>query len=305
MTDDQLLLDFLSRRDELAFESIVQRYGPMVFRICLDILGDREDAQDAFQATFVVLIRQAGSIRERGSLGRWLYEVAARISRRERRRVWKIRSQERQALEMEAPAPPDSDPADRELKPILHDEIQSLPSRLRDPIVLCYFEGLTVEDAARSMQCPLGTIKSRLRKGRELLRARLNRRGLSASALLFLMFSMTEEVSAEIPRSLLDSTVKASFAGVGGSNLSWKVAAMVLAEEGRKFSFRFTTSLSLFIALLVMTTLLIATRTVLGRIPSKDVPTLPIIAPGTPMDHRAELVLPVREIGLPDHCRLR
>ena len=174
MTDEQLLVDFLSHRDGSAFEGLVRRYGPMVFRVCRDVLGDPEDAEDAFQATFLVLLRQAGSIRERSSIGRWLYEVACRISRRERRRVARLRFQERQAPAMDAAAPPDDDPADRELKPILHDEIRRLPAKLRDPILLCYFEGLTVEDAARRLCCPVGTLKSRLVKGRELLRVAID-----------------------------------------------------------------------------------------------------------------------------------
>ena len=165
MTDERLLTDFLAHRDDSAFEGLVRRHGPMVYRACRDILGEPEDAEDAFQATFLVLMRRAGSIRERGALGRWLYEVACRISRRERKRLARLGSQERQAPEMEASAPPDSDPADREFKPILHEEIGRLPSKLREAIVLCYFEGLTVEDAARRLGCPAGTLKSRLAKG--------------------------------------------------------------------------------------------------------------------------------------------
>jgi RNA polymerase sigma factor (sigma-70 family) len=234
MTDEQLLVDFLSHSDGTAFEGLVRRYGPMVYRVSRDILGDREDAEDAFQATFLVLLRQAGSIRDRSSIGRWLYEVACRISRRERRRVAKLRSQERQALAMDAAAPDDDDPADRELKPILHEEIRRLPSKLRDPIVLCYFEGLTVEEAARRMNCPIGTLKSRLGKGRELLRSRLTRRGLAASALLLLMFSLTEEVSADVPMSLLDSTLKAGLVGLKRISVSRRVASMVIEEESTR-----------------------------------------------------------------------
>ncbi len=305
MTDDQLLLDFLSRRDETAFELIVRRYGPMVLRVCRDILGDRDDAQDAFQATFMVLIRRADSIRDRDSVGRWLYQVAARISRRERRRVWKIRSQERQALEMEAAAPPDFDPADREWKPVLHDEIRSLPSRLRDPIILCYFEGLTVEDAAKRLRCPLGTLKSRLQKGRELLRSRLTRRGLAASALLLLMFSLTEEVAAEVPAPLLGATVKVGLNGIGGTDISWKVAAMVLAEEGPKASIRLTASLTAVLALLV---LLIGTGTVLGRIGSNPVPPVvsaPAVVRPQPFEPPTEQIRTAPDASLEDHCRVR
>jgi polysaccharide export outer membrane protein len=262
MSDDQLLEDFLCRRDDSAFESLVRRYGPMVFRVCRDVLCDREDADDAFQATFLILIRQAGSIRERGSLGRWLYEVACRISRRERRRLEKIRSQERQVPEMEASAGPEFDPTYRDMKPILHDEIRRLPSKLRDPIVLCYFEGLTVEDAARRMRCPVGTLKSRLGKGRELLRSRLTRRGLAASVLLLLMFSMAEEVSAAVPRSLLETTLKVGLAGVDGAVVSRRVALMAIEDEART---RWARMVSSWSALLLLAFVLGVSWLALGR----------------------------------------
>jgi RNA polymerase sigma factor (sigma-70 family) len=231
MTDQQLLTNFVSDRDEAAFEAVVLRYGPMVLRVCRDVLEHPADAEDAFQATFLVLFRQAGSIRDRASLGRWLCEVAWRISRRERRRVARLRSQERQALEMNGEARSDYDPADREIKPVLQDEIRRLPSKLRDPILLCYFEGLTVEAAARQLRVPVGTLKSRLVKGREQLRSRLTRRGLAASAMLLLMFSLTEEVPAAVPSRLVESTVEA---GLRGSSGSRRVAAMVMAEESRR-----------------------------------------------------------------------
>ena len=284
MTDEQLLVDYLSHRDASAFEALVRRYGPMVLRVCRDVLGDREDAEDAFQATFLVLLRQAGSIRDRASIGRWLYEVACRISRRERRRVARLRFQERRAPEMDAAAPPDFDPADRELKPILHEEIRRLPSKLRDPIVLCYFEGLTVEDAARRLRCPVGTLKSRLGKGRELLRARLTRRGLAASALLLLMFSLTEEASAEVPGSLLESTLRAGHAKVAGVDVSGRVASMVIAEEAGRRRARIAASWTFLVVLLIVFG---ASRFALGRkvhgAPSLQVSKLPggpAVAPG-------------------------
>jgi RNA polymerase sigma factor (sigma-70 family) len=274
MSDDQMVADFVSLGDGSAFEGLVRRYGPMVFRVCRDVLGDPQDAEDAFQATFVVLLRQAGSIRDRASIGRWLYEVASRISRRERRRVAKIRSQERQVPAMDWAAPPDFDPAAREWKPILHDEIRRLPAKLRDPIVLCYFEGLTVEAAARRLRCPVGTLKSRLGKGRELLRSRLTRRGLAASTLLLLMFSLTEEVSAAVPDPLLDSTVKAGLSGVDGATVSRRVASMVIEEEAKWRWTRFAASWSL---LMVLVFIFGASRMALGR-KARPAPANPVAA---------------------------
>ncbi len=232
MNDDVMLADFLASRDEAAFEVLVRRHGPMVLRACRDILGDRDDAEDAFQATFLVLSRHAGSIRDRGSLGRWLYGVACRISRRARSRATRRRARERQALVMEAASPPDFDAADRELRPILHEEIGRLPSRLRDAIVLCYFEGLTVEEAARRLDCPVGTLKSRLVKGRDTLRSRLVRRGLAASALLMILATMTDGATAGVPEGLVEATVKAGVAGVDAA-VSPSVAALLRDEEAK------------------------------------------------------------------------
>lgn len=231
MVDEQLLAKFVSNRDELAFEALVRGHGPMVLRVCRDVLGDREHAEDAFQATFLVLVRRAGSIRDPRSLGRWLYEVALRISKRERKRLAKLTVLERQAPEMDAALLPEFDPADRERMPILHEEIGRLPARLREALVLCYFDGLTVEAAASQIGCPVGTLKSRLGKGRELLRSRLTRRGVAASVLLLLLFSLTEETSAEVPEFLIGSTLKSGLAGSEGASVSRRIASMVLEEE--------------------------------------------------------------------------
>ena len=271
MTDEQLLSTFLARRDGSAFESLLRRYGPMVFRVSRDILGDVDDAEDAFQATFLVLFRQAGSIREPGSVGRWLYEVACRISRRELRRLARLRSQERQAPSMDEAAFSDFDPAGLEMKPILHDEIRRLPSKLRDPIILCYFEGLSVEEVASRLRCPLGTLKSRLAKGREVLRSRLTRRGLAASVLLLLMFSMTEEVTADVAEPLIESTVEAGFAGADLGGISGKVASMVIEEESRR---RWSMLVSSWAALFVLLVLFGTARMMSGPKAEASVETL-------------------------------
>ncbi len=231
MVDERIGSAPFAVRDEAAFEADVRRYGPMVYRACLDILGDRDDAEDAFQATFLVLVRRSGSIREPGATGQWLYEVACRISRRARVRAARRREQERRATVMsESAPPPDHAVADRELRPILHDEIGQLPSKLRDAIVLCYLQGLTVEVAAGQLRCPPSTLKSRLAKGRDLLRSRLARRGLAASALLLLLFSMTDQANAAPAEALVSRTVRSSL-DFGGPETPGQVVALVLEEE--------------------------------------------------------------------------
>jgi len=232
-SDDQWLSDFLNDRDEAAFERLVVRYGPMVLRVCRDVLADHSAADDAFQATFLVLFRQAGSIRDRDSVGRWLYEVACRVARRARNAESKRRAQERRALTMEAATSPDHEVSDREWRPILHEEIGRLPSKFRDALVLCYLEGLTVEAAALKLGCPSGTLKSRLGKGRDLLRARLTRRGLAASVVLLSLFSIEDaSQAADVPAPLIRATVGRAFGDPTAVPL--RVSALALGEDATR-----------------------------------------------------------------------
>src|SRR4051794_39322125 len=172
--DEQLLDRFLNQDDggsEAAFRAIVVRHGPMVLGVCRHILDQVADAEDAFQATFLVLARKAGSIRDRRVLGRWLYEVAYRIAVRAKTNTARRRIHERQGAEMSAVAPgPRSDHAWCELRPVLHEEVNRLPEKYRTAVVLCYLEGRTNEEAAEMLRWPVGTVKGRLSRAREMLR---------------------------------------------------------------------------------------------------------------------------------------
>ncbi len=230
-TDDELLAAFLAARDEEAFERLVARHGPMVLRICRAVLGDHSEAEDAFQATFLHLFRRADSIRNHAAVKYWLCEVARRVAQRARQVRAKRRTREQAAATSGAPPIPDQEALDREWRPILHEEIRRLPTKLRDPIELCYFDGLTVEAAARRLDCPEGTLKSRLGKGRELLRERLARRGLATSAVLFLLFWITEpdEAASIVPESLIHATVAGAF-GTSPAPMA-SVVAPAVADE--------------------------------------------------------------------------
>ena len=183
MTDDQLVERFVSSRgelSELAFAALVARHGPMVFGVCRRILRDEQAAEDAFQATFLVLARRAGKLTIRDSVGPWLYGVSRRVAGRAR------------TARGRPPSPPSDGPAAlppdaaeiAELRWVLDEEVGRLPRRLRDSVILCLFEGLTLKEAAARMGCADGTAGSRLSRARDLLRSRLARRGFSPASIV-------------------------------------------------------------------------------------------------------------------------
>jgi RNA polymerase sigma factor (sigma-70 family) len=204
MTDGDLLERFVNGRDETAFESLVRRHGSMVLSLCRRALGDDHEAEDAFQATFLVLVRNARTIRKRESLASWLYGVAQRVARRAQARA----RQRSLVLHGEATVAtgPDSDHDRFELKPIVHDEVGRLPEKYRAPIILCYFEGQSHEEAARQLEWPVGTVKGRLSRARGILQSRLMRRGVALS--LGLVALLENEASGAIPDSLVEATVQ-------------------------------------------------------------------------------------------------
>jgi RNA polymerase sigma factor (sigma-70 family) len=215
LSDEQLLDWFLNRTDEsaeAAFRAIVVRHGPMVLGVCRHILNQLQDAEDAFQATFLVLARKAGSIRDRRVLARWLYEVAYRIAMRARTNGVRRRTHERQGGEMAATVSVDNH-GWIELRPVLHEEINRLPEKYRAPVILCYLEGKTNEEVAALLQWPVGTVKGRLSRARDLLRSRLSRRGLALAA-AFLVTALADGtvVADVVPPRLLDETVSNAMA---------------------------------------------------------------------------------------------
>jgi RNA polymerase sigma factor (sigma-70 family) len=219
VSDGQLLARFAAHRDELAeiaFAVLVHRHGPMVLRVCRQILGDWHTAEDAFQATFLILARKAGSIHQPELLGHWLHGVALRTAREarmrhDRRRRNESPREERIGAEpIDETARPESLLVCREEFEALHEEVSRLPERYRIPVVLCELEGLTYREAALRLRCPVGTIGVRLRRARERLRVRLTRRGLAPTAGLIGALLGAEADSAEVPSVLVESTVQAA-----------------------------------------------------------------------------------------------
>ncbi len=210
LTDGQLLERFATDRDdaaELAFAALVERHGPMVRRVCRGVLADPHDTQDAFQATFLVLVRKARALWVRDSLGPWLHQVAYRTASCARSSAARRRRHERGAARPEAAGL--VEPAD-ELERLLHQEIDRLPERYRAPVVLCDLEGHTHEQAARDLGWPVGTVKSRLSRGRERLRGRLLRRGLTPDAGLIASALRPDGPLAPISSAIVDTTVVAA-----------------------------------------------------------------------------------------------
>jgi RNA polymerase sigma factor (sigma-70 family) len=211
--DEQLLDRFLHGEPEVseaAFRALVKRHGPMVMGVCRHVLNQDEDAEDAFQATFLTLARKAESIRDQRLLSAWLYEVAYRIAIRARSTAARRRDQEKAgaALTSMSTLPQhEHEAAWAELRPVLHDELNRLPEKYRLPIILSYLEGRTNEEVAGLLCWPVGTVKGRLSRARDLLRTRLLRRGLVLSA-AFLCSAFTHGVTfAEVvPESLVART---------------------------------------------------------------------------------------------------
>ncbi len=229
--DWALLTRFSSRRDdtaETAFRILVERHGPMVLRVCRQVLGDGHDAHDAAQAVFLVLARSAGSIRNRGSTAAWLQGVASRVAGKARRRAAVRRANEARAVarrnEADAGVAPSFDDWEA-----LHEEVARLPAKYRAPVVLCYLEGQTYEETARRIGCPVGTVRVRLHRARERLRERLTRRGYGPE----IMAPGVPAASNVIPSAWVEATVKAALAFVSGRALdagAVSASALVLSQ---------------------------------------------------------------------------
>jgi RNA polymerase sigma factor (sigma-70 family) len=209
--DRQLLERFVRGREEAAFAALVKRHGPLVLGVCRRVLRDGHDAEDAFQATFLALARNAGSVGVTGSLAGWLYRVAYHTALRSRTRAASRLRHERQVE-----APPRADPlaevTGRELLAVLDEELQRLAECHRLPLVLCYLEGRTCDEASRQLGWALRTFKRRLDEARSRLRRRLERRGLGPPAALL----GTGMVATAVPPTLAASTVRAATAGIVG-----------------------------------------------------------------------------------------
>ncbi len=207
LDDDKLLKQFVVERDEVAFAALVARHGRMVLGVCRRILHDEHDVEDAFQATFLVLVSRAKAIRNGGLLGHWIFGVAHRVAVRARANAARRYVHEQTLTAAQSGVESPSREGERsELRGVLDEELARLPELLRVPLVLCYLEGLTHEEAAERLRWPVGTVRSRLARGRDKLRRRLTRRGLTADDATLTATVASQPVSS----LLLDATVRVS-----------------------------------------------------------------------------------------------
>jgi RNA polymerase sigma factor (sigma-70 family) len=202
LTDCQLLQAFSSHRDEAAFEELVIRHGPMVLGVCRRALGDLHEAEDVFQATFLVLARKAASMSWQPSAGCWLHEVAYRLSMKSRAVAGRRKSEVGQLPVSHSPDPL-TKAIEQETREVIDEEVQRLPRRYRAPIILCYFEGHTTDQAARQLGWSAGSVRGRLARARERLRARLSQRGIAGAE-----FEPVAKAPSAVPLALLSSTVR-------------------------------------------------------------------------------------------------
>jgi RNA polymerase sigma factor (sigma-70 family) len=224
--DVELLRRFVTERSEDAFAAIVRRHGPLVLRVLAQVLSAAEDVEDAFQAAFLVLVRKASSISRGDQLAGWLYGVAYRVAVRVRATGCRRRFREQSVAEI--PVPKDQ-PASRPCEHwwMLHEEVMRLPKKYHLPVVLCYLEGKTHEEAARELGWPKGTLSGRLARARDLLHRRLTRRGLVMPVGGLVVLLWAGSAPAALPPKLLSVSVASAMALVAGVSFSGTISASV------------------------------------------------------------------------------
>jgi RNA polymerase sigma factor (sigma-70 family) len=228
--DAELLAHFLQTGDQESFARLVKRHGPLVQSVCARFLVDRRDIEDVFQATFIVLASRAGTIRKMDSIASWLYGVAMRLARKVQVRGSRRKQHEQRAAmgRRSEMLPPDA--GWREVCSILYEELNQLPERQRAPLLLCYWEGLSQDEAAHQLGLPRGTLKRRLETGRNKLRDRLASRGLGLSALLLAVMLSERKLFAAMPAKLVGKTahnaVAARVAGQATGGISGRAALL-------------------------------------------------------------------------------
>ena len=250
-TDGQLLEGFISRHDGAALEALVRRHAPMVWGVCRRLLRNPSDAEDAFQATFLVLVRKAGSVRPRGMVANWLYGVARQTALKARATSSTRNGRERQVVEMPEPAVADAVPSD-DLLSLLDEEMSRLPDNYRAVVVLCDLEGMSRKEAARHLGVPEGTVAGWIALARALLAKRLTQRGLAMSGVSLAATLSHSVASADMPASVVTSTIQLATllaTGKAGGATSGPVATLTKGVLKTMFLKKIMTSMMAVLAL--------------------------------------------------------
>jgi RNA polymerase sigma factor (sigma-70 family) len=232
LTDGQLLDAYIGRKDETTLAALVERHGPLVWGVCRRILGNYHDAEDAFQATFVVLVRKATSVTPREMVANWLYGVARQTALKARATIGARRSREKQVVEMPEPATGGPNYRD-ELQPVLDEELKGLPDSFRAVIVLCDLEGKTRREAARQLGVPEGTVAGWVARARVMLAERLTRRGVTLSAGALAAILSQKVASGGVPASVVSNTIAVARLCAAGQAATGLISVRVAAlSEG-------------------------------------------------------------------------
>ena len=282
VSDRHLLERFARRRDEAAFTTLVHRHGQLVLGVCRRVLRQEADAEDAFQAAFLVLARKAGSVPWQESVGNWLYGVAYRIAHK-LRTARARRQRHEQAAARRSTVEPAVD-VWGDLQPVLDEELHRLPVRFRMPLVLCYLEGCTQDEAAKQLGWSLGSLRGRLWRGRDLLRERLARRGLPLAAVLFALALSPRVAPAAVPTMLASLTIRAGLAFAFGktAHVSGSVLGLAKGILHTMFLSKLQTSAAILAAVVFLGGVGLFTRQVLAGKPDDGQPPTVLAAADTP-----------------------
>ncbi len=270
MTDGELLTRFLSGRDDDALAALVRRHGPMVWGVCCRLLRSRHDAEDAFQATFLVLVRKAATLPSKETVGNWLYGVARQTAVRMRALAAKRGVRERQVAVMPEPATAEQN-LWNDLSPVVDEELSRLPDKYRVLIVLCDLEGMTRKEVSRRLGLPEGTAASRLAAARVMLANRLTRRGVTLSGGALAAILSQNVAPAGVPASVASKTIKVASLLAAGRATTGVIPVTVAALTEGVLKAMFLSKLKSVVGVLVVVVCLIGVGTagVLGRQPEK------------------------------------
>jgi len=260
-TDQELLDDFAASRKEAAFAALVARHGPMVLRVCHRVLGHEQDAEDAFQATFLVLAHKNASIRKREALADWLHGVAYRTAMKAKRSAARRRTREQQ---LRPTSPPSTTPTWPEVQATLDEELRKLSEPFRQAFVLCVLEGKSGPQAAVALGCKEGTVSSRVTRARQQLQRQLTRRGINLGALLAGL-AIAEGVPQAVAGVLVHSTVRYGLLAAAGATAASQIPAHVSALAQGVSGAMFSTKLKLATVVLLTASLLTAGAGVVAR----------------------------------------